>query len=140
MSGTVEFRLLADTTDWLAETLATLYRDLNRAGRVAILCAEPDRLVAVSDALWANAREHFVTHDFASEHQSPQVQVVLAEQVRLVKNWPVLLNLNYLLDSQDVRFRHISEIVYADPVAVDKARRQYKMYRQAGYHIEHKQL
>jgi DNA polymerase IIIc chi subunit len=140
MSGTAEFRLLAETSDWLAETLAIIYRDVEQRGKVAVLCADKSRLYAISEALWANANERFVTYDFAHEAKQPQVNVLLAEEVRFIRHVPTLINLTYLLDNDDMVFRQVTEIVLADPVTVDKARRQYKMYRSYGYRIDHIQL
>ena len=140
MNGTAEFRLLAESSDWLAETLAIIYRDTKQNGKVAVLSADRSRLEAISEALWSNAHKQFVTYDFAADTRKPQVSVTLAEEVRLIRHIPTLINLTYLLDSQDMVFRKVTEIVLADEVTVDKARRQYKMYRSSGYQINHIQL
>ena len=140
MAGTAQFRLLSETSDWLAETLAIIYRDVEQRRKVAVLCADKQRLNDISEALWANANEQFVTYDFAGENKSTQVSVLLAEEVRFIRHIPTLVNLTYLLDNSEMVFRQVTEIVLADSVTVDKARRQYKMYRTSGYHIEHIQL
>lgn len=140
MRGKVEFRLLSEQTDWLTETLDTIYRDLSRFGRLAVLSPDEDYLNRISEALWFNAKEHFVTYGFANEETDHQLSILLCSEIRFIKNRPALVNLNYLLDEKDLSFRHVSEIVFADPEMVDKARRQYKMYRISGYQIDHIKL
>lgn len=140
MSGTVDFRLLSDSSDWLDEALTLVYALVAQYKRISVLCADNDLLEAINEQLWRNAKAHFVTFAFADEPGAQQVNVTLTSEVRHAKRTPALLNINYLLDSSDLSFRHVSELVLSDPETVDKARRQYKMYRSSGYRITHQQL
>lgn len=140
MSGIVEFRLLSEQSDWLEQTMLSLHQDLQRFGKLAVLSPDRDRLEAISEVLWQQAAEQFITYAFASEGAAEQVQLLLTDQISEAASRPALLNIGYLLDSDSYRFRHISEIVLADPETVDKARRQYRMYRNSGYRINHEQL
>ncbi len=137
MSKTAEFRLLSEATDPITEVANIVYRDVNRFGKVSVLTTDLEFLEAISEMLWVNAKHQFVTYQFADERLDISTMVFLANEIRQIGNTPALCVINYLLDPEDIRFRHVTEIVLAGAETVDKARRQYKMYRSAGLQVSH---
>ena len=137
MQARAEFRLLTEQSDVLVEIADVIYRDVQQFGKVSVLSSDRDLLDQLSDYLWQNAKQNFVTYQFIDEAISPRVNVLLTQELRFVKSSPALCNINYLLDPSDLRFRQITEIVLPASETVDKARRQYKMYRSAGLQVSH---
>lgn len=137
MNARAEFRILSEQTDPIAEIVSVIYRDVKQFGKVSVLASESTILEQISESLWHNAREQFVTYQFATMDRQANVNVVLCNELRQLSNGPALCVINYLMDPSDLRFRHITEIVLPALETVDKARRQYKMYRSAGLQVSH---
>ena len=137
MNASAEFRILSESTDPIAETIAVIYRDVKQFGKISVLASEPEVLEQISESLWRNAKDDFVTYQFATSNSNSAVNVLLCNSVHELNNGPALCVINYLLDPADLRFRKITEIVKPASETVDKARRQYKMYRSAGLQVSH---
>ena len=137
MQASAEFRLLTEQSDVLAEIAEVVYRDVKQFGKMSILCSDRSILEQLSNYFWQNAKQNFVTYQFIEAAISPRVNVVLTQHLRFIKSSPAVCVINYLLDPTELRFRHITEIVLPASETVDKARRQYKMYRTAGLQVSH---
>ena len=137
MSTTAEFRLLSDEHDLLAEVVSVIYRDVKQFGKVSVLTSDDTLLERISECLWRNSKDEFVTYQFAKDGVTATVNVLLSNELRHIKNTPALCIIDYLLEPANLRFRQITEIVSPTPETVDKARRQYKMYRSAGLQVSH---
>lgn len=139
MQASAEFRLLTEQSDVLNEIAIVVYRDVEQFGKVCVVCSDKTILDQLSDYFWQNAKQNFVTYQCIDEAISPRVNVLLTQEIRFAKSSPALCNINYLLAPSDLRFKRITEIVLPASETVDKARRQYKMYRSAGLEVSHTQ-
>jgi len=137
MPKSAQFTLLAKDGQWLTETLDSIYALVAKYRTISVLCADQDKLQQLDEMLWQNAREQFVTFKLQNNQNNSREAVLLCNQFDNQVRRPALVNLGYPLTDEQLVFNHIEAIVLTDDETVDNARRQYKMYRNAGYQIEH---
>ena len=140
MQSSAQFRLLGNDNNWLEETTAQIYTCAERYRKLAVLCPDDNRLTEVDERLWQNAAANFVSFAKADEADSSEVSVLLTTNLESIGRRPAVINLGGEIAPNLLTMQHLCEIVLNNEEAVAKARTQYKMYRQQGFHLQHHEL
>ncbi|MBT8448106.1 MAG: DNA polymerase III subunit chi [Gammaproteobacteria bacterium] len=140
MQSSAQFRLLGNDNNWLEEITAQIYACAKKYRKLAVLCPDDERLTEVDERLWQNAAANFVSFAKADEAESSEVNVLLTTSLESIGRRPAVINLGADIAPSSLTMQHLCEIVLFEEEAIAKAREQYKMYRQQGFHLQHHEL
>ena len=140
MSTQVEFLLLDRNSQWVAtafDSLTQLYADFER---VLLVAADRKSLDQLDEILWHNSSEQFVPYSLDSECYSSTSAVLLTDKQPENFRYKALINDGGELPLNPQQFKYIVELVKADELSKEKARKGYQYYRQQGFLVSHKHI
>lgn len=140
MSTQVEFLLLDSNSKRINSAIASLSLLYEHYDRVLVIAEKRTYLEQIDELLWHNSSEQFITYSLDTECYSSSVAVLLTDKQPERRRYPTLLNIDGELPSNPEQFRKIVELVGAEEHYKEKAREHYKIYRQLGFTVTHKQL
>ncbi len=140
MSTLVEFLLLDSNSQRIKSAIASLGQLYEDYDRVLVIAETRMYLEQIDELLWHNSSEQFITYSLDTECYSSSVAVLLTDKQPERRRYTTLLNIDAELPSNPEQFRKIIELVGSEEKKKEKAREHYKIYRQLGFTVTHKQF
>ena len=139
MTQTVSFYThISDIPTFICRLLRTVY---DKHTDIAVRCATSDQCQWLDQALWAFDSNSFLVHEIWADNPNSTAPIVLFSPNDNPTQCPITTVLN--LSEQpclESNLTRVVEIVGADETALANARQRFRLYKDAGFVIDHKKM
>ena len=139
MTQTVSFYThISDIPTFICRLLRTVY---DKHTDIAVRCATSDQCQWLDQALWAFDSNSFLVHEIWADNPNSTAPIVLFSPNDNPTQCSITTVLN--LSEQpclESNLTRVVEIVGADETALANARQRFRLYKDAGFVIDHKKM
>ncbi|MBP3222064.1 MAG: DNA polymerase III subunit chi [Neisseriaceae bacterium] len=129
---------ITDIHRFVCRLLQTAY---DKQTPVAVRCASVAQAQTIDNALWTFDHNSFLAHEFWAENQTSTAPIVLITPNEHAVQCPISTVLNLSpTPCLEPNIQRVLEIISADEHALSQARNHFRLYRDAGFQLEHHKI
>lgn len=129
---------ISDIPSFICRLLRTVY---DKHTDIAVRCATLEQCQWLDQQLWAFDSNSFLAHELWADNPNSTAPIILFSPNDDFSQCPFATVLNLSTEAcLDNRFTRIVEIVGADETALAAARQRFRLYKDAGFVLDHKKM
>lgn len=134
----IDFYLLSDTNPKARLTFTGRLVDkiYHKGHRIYIHLPSPDELRQLDDLLWTQREDSFLPHNIYGESATIVPPIQLGCGIKPENHEDILINLTLEIPDFYAQFQRVLEVIPKDNAWQEKARNNYRLYRQRGCQLE----
>ena len=140
MTTQVEFLLLKNSHQWLSVAYDSMTKLAENFDRMLVMTDEPQKLIQLDELLWNKSSEQFIPYSLDTECYGSSAGALLTTEQPTRVRYQAMVNSSGLYPSNPEQFRTIIEVVDTNEVSKEKSRECYKLYRQQGFIVTHREI
>jgi DNA polymerase-3 subunit chi len=131
----VVFYLLADGDDRASFTCELIERAYQKGRKLFVQCDSQHDAEQMDNLLWGFKPESFIPHNIQGESPLPPPPVQMGYTDKAQGFYDILINFSATIPPFHEQFKHIVELVDANPENKIRLRTQYREYQALGHQV-----
>ena len=137
MSRTATFYThVANIESFVCRLIRTVY---DSHTPICISCHDIAQMESLDRQLWTNIADSFLAHDIL-QNENNHAPILLSADDLTCYQYPTVLNLADRPCISDINVTRVLEIVGSSEIALAAARNRFRIYKDAGFKLEHHKM